>query len=833
MEPKADIRIVVDPVSSMACTRCGGQIDTSSHEPFSPVACPACGAEQVVSARFGPFLLLNLINAGGMGCVYLAKDESLGRLVAIKVMLRSLGEDATFVENFRREAQAAARLNHPNIAQIYSFGQEHNQPYIVMELVNGKRFDKLIAENEVLDPAFVLKIGIDIAEGLKAADEIGLIHGDIKPENILLDEKMNAKLVDFGIATFGADKHGAEGVWGTPYYIAPEKVRRQKVDARSDIFSLGATLYHALSGQPPFDGPTPADVVKARLEGSARPLCEIRPEIGPAMEAIVGRMLQNPPALRYPTYVSLLADLRSELDKLGPPGGRSASQRTRRLMIKKKGSGPPTERRDGAAPGDAANAGKPPSMERLTIRKGVVGRVFLAKDHEKTAEERERAARAVRTAIRRILAVTVGLILIGAAVTVGWLWQMQQRVAEGARQIDRQRELMFQNQVGNAEAVHKRVRTAAAEVLRISVVLRPYVESAEKMASSVFGQTLAEVASSQEAGAAAPQNAAGEQPPPDVLMKQELAGRLARVSQDAQLFALKGVLAREVEAAADETLKNASANTNAQAVAEHVAVLNAYLTAVRPLKEEMGALVASVDKNLKRAQELKRSIDHELAARKQEKERLAKEEARKVLVADEQSRVSATRDACKPMLDAMNCMEAVRVASNCLARLQTREAIDAARALVERAQRLEEMKTFLIQSINAQPFRWGWHRGGSVYEDIIGADAEAVKIRTGVVTWPRISAPQCMRILEHYLQSGSIVRPSASARHYLAMAIWMDARSDAASASACVTKALAALPSIQRDVDRLLPPKSETPPPSETLPAAETTNDAGQVQGGT
>ncbi len=247
-------------------------------------------------------------------------------------MQRQLGESAEFVENFRKEAQAAAKLNHPNIAQIYSFGQEEGQPYIVMELVSGKHFDTMVDEESPLDQALVLKIGADIADGLRDAADIGLTHGDIKPENILLDEKMQAKLVDFGIASF-ANSQSGDDIWGTPYYIAPERVKKRRADARSDIYSLGATLYHALTGIPPFDGETPTDVVKARFEAQPPTPSSVREDLNPIIDPIIMRMLEEKPSRRYPTYQSLLADLNRVLGELGPvrAGGRSG-----RVMIRPK-----------------------------------------------------------------------------------------------------------------------------------------------------------------------------------------------------------------------------------------------------------------------------------------------------------------------------------------------------------------------------------------------------------------------------------------------------------------------------------------------------------------
>lgn len=320
-----DANILTDPVSSAACPKCGAMLDVNGLPPFSVVQCPTCQSEFQVPARFGAFMLLQLLGAGGMGGVYRARDEGLNREVAIKVMLKSLGDDPQFVETFQREAQAAARLNHRHIAQIYSFGQEKGQPYIAMELVSGGSLDKMMAEQGPLDPAVVIHVGAQIAEGLSMAADAGMVHGDVKPENILFDTDKNAKLVDFGLSAMQSGP-GNE-IWGTPYYIAPEKVRRQKSDFRSDIYSLGGTLYHAITGVPPFEGADATAVVKARFEGPPKPIREIRDDVPKEVEAIIARMLEVEPQTRFPTYGSLLGDMKRYLSKAGPIRMEKSSKR--------------------------------------------------------------------------------------------------------------------------------------------------------------------------------------------------------------------------------------------------------------------------------------------------------------------------------------------------------------------------------------------------------------------------------------------------------------------------------------------------------------------------
>lgn len=330
-------QIQFDKVSQMECPSCHTQVNVEAIPAFSKAVCPGCGAELTVPGQLANFKLLTCLGAGGMGSVYKAHDETLDRIVAIKVMLKTLGADPKFLESFRREAQAAAKLNHPNICQIYSFGEANGQPYIVMELVPGKHFDEMIAQPDFLDQAMVMKIGMDIADGLQLAAASNLIHGDIKPENILLDNRDVAKLVDFGIAS--TPSHGEGEIWGTPYYIAPEKLRRQRVDFRSDIYCLGGTLYHALTKQPPFDGEDALAVVKARLLGPPRPMKEIRPDIDPEVSDIIDRMLQLEPAMRYPTYGSLLSDMRRYLSRVQPQAPSASASTNKRVIIKGRGKG--------------------------------------------------------------------------------------------------------------------------------------------------------------------------------------------------------------------------------------------------------------------------------------------------------------------------------------------------------------------------------------------------------------------------------------------------------------------------------------------------------------
>ena len=259
-----------------------------------------------VFGETGNFLLERELGRGGMGGVYMGRDKMLDRPVAVKVMLKEYGADAEFVEKFKREAQAAARLIHPNIAQIYSYGIADGMPYIAMELVAGGSLDQLMKNaGASIDIPRVMKICEQVAQALRCAADQGLVHGDVKPENVLLDANGNAKLVDFGLAAMQKDTNE---IWGTPYYIAPEKVKKEPVDYRADMYSLGGTIYHALTGVAPFEGDDAAAVVRKRFEGAPVPPSAIRPDITPQIDALVLKMLALNPADRFPSFEALLQE---------------------------------------------------------------------------------------------------------------------------------------------------------------------------------------------------------------------------------------------------------------------------------------------------------------------------------------------------------------------------------------------------------------------------------------------------------------------------------------------------------------------------------------------
>ncbi len=311
---------LVEKTQQAACRQCGARVDVSVAQPFSTVNCPACGAGLMVPCQLGQFLLVRVLGKGSMGQVFEAVDQVLQRQVAVKVLHRSSGRYDSKVHACLEEARSLAALNHRNVAQVHSVEEKESQPYIVMELVDGGRLDRLIQQEAPLDEERALEIAIDVAQGLKAAHQVGLVHADVKPANILLDRQGVAKLVDFGIARVAGDA-GAGKPYGTPQYVAPEVVLRRVMDHRSDIFSLGATLFHTLAGRPAFPGDTVEQVLRARLDAPAQDLREVCRSLHVETAAVVSQMLQIDPELRYQTYDDLLEALSSALGatRHGPP----------------------------------------------------------------------------------------------------------------------------------------------------------------------------------------------------------------------------------------------------------------------------------------------------------------------------------------------------------------------------------------------------------------------------------------------------------------------------------------------------------------------------------
>ncbi|MFO1485157.1 MAG: serine/threonine-protein kinase [Verrucomicrobiaceae bacterium] len=256
-------------------------------------------------------MIVRQIGEGGMSRVFEAEDETLGRRVALKILNRQYSRDSVRLEQFRQEAHITANVTHPNVIKLYSVGYDQGYFYIAMELVGGGSLEQRIRREGHLKEEDAMRIGREVAEGLRAAQQLSLIHRDVKPANILFTETGTAKVVDFGLALFanrGNDQSGE--IWATPYYVAPEKVIENKEDFRSDIFSLGATLYHAMTGNPPHKADTNSIEDLRRIKSRRVTLGDSGLRFSPRTEHVINGMLCFRPEERFSNYDEVVDELR-------------------------------------------------------------------------------------------------------------------------------------------------------------------------------------------------------------------------------------------------------------------------------------------------------------------------------------------------------------------------------------------------------------------------------------------------------------------------------------------------------------------------------------------
>jgi eukaryotic-like serine/threonine-protein kinase len=251
------------------------------------------------------------IGQGGMAEVYRGFDPVLNRTVAIKVLLPQFARDAGFVARFRREAQAAARLNQPNIVGVYDTGADGDRQYIVMEFVEGRTLAEFLAGGRRLTPVQSVELTQKIGAALASAHAQGIVHRDIKPGNVMVTRDGTVKVMDFGIARMQTDITAPQtsSVIGTPTYLSPEQAQGQVVDARSDLYSLGCVLYELLAGRPPFTGDTPVAIAYKQVNETPVPPSAHNADIPPRLDAVVMKCLAKNPANRYQSAEELSADL--------------------------------------------------------------------------------------------------------------------------------------------------------------------------------------------------------------------------------------------------------------------------------------------------------------------------------------------------------------------------------------------------------------------------------------------------------------------------------------------------------------------------------------------
>ncbi len=293
------------------CGACGQVMDVSTLPPYTNVQCPSCSEHSHVKCQIGAYKIIKRQGVGGMSLVFAARDQTLGRKVAIKLLNEDYSRDAKRIVEFEKEAKITALISHPNVVRVYTVGQAFNRYYIAMELVEGDSLEQLMQKEGKLGEKMITRLAIEIVEGLKAAHAEGLIHRDMKPGNVLIDSKGHAKIVDFGLALMtSGGKAIADEIWATPYYVPPETLELCEEDLRSDIYALGATLYHALSGKAPFTTETRSTTELLKIKTNVPLLGKVTSDVSPFLSELIDKAMAFDADDRFQSYDEFLAALR-------------------------------------------------------------------------------------------------------------------------------------------------------------------------------------------------------------------------------------------------------------------------------------------------------------------------------------------------------------------------------------------------------------------------------------------------------------------------------------------------------------------------------------------
>lgn len=312
-------------------------MDVSAVAPFANVECPNCGKHTRVKREFGPYTLVRRHAVGGMSMVFAARDHTLDREVAVKILSETYSANERRITAFVEEARLTASFSHPNVVRVLTTGRAFGRFYIAMEFVPGGHFEHQIHERGKIPELDMLPLAIEVAHGLKAAHAAGLIHRDVKPGNILLDAEGHAKLVDFGLAlvTHGGKAQATE-LWATPYYVPPETVEGTAEDFRSDIYAFGATLYHALAGKPSCGEESMATDVLREAKKRVVPLSLADPSISAETCRIVERAMAYHPKDRFSSYDELITRLETVLSNLKSGRAETTDTAATRRAAKKR-----------------------------------------------------------------------------------------------------------------------------------------------------------------------------------------------------------------------------------------------------------------------------------------------------------------------------------------------------------------------------------------------------------------------------------------------------------------------------------------------------------------
>ena len=291
----------------------------------------------------GRYQVLEEIASGGQGTVYRVFDPQTGQIVALKVLHVSLTGDSNYVERFRREASLTASIVHDNVVRIFEVGEDERRHYMALEFF-PENLARVIESGGPMRTDRAAAFGVQVADGLAAAHALGIVHRDVKPQNVLIGQDGSAKVTDFGIARAEllSTMTATGAVMGTPHYMSPEQARGDRADARSDVYSLGCVIYQMLTGEVPFRGETPLAVLRQHIEEQPRPIRERRRDVPPGVAQVVERAMAKDPERRYQDAGEMAEALRASAPGLVGPAQQARRQPDSRPT---PAGAPPTPRR--------------------------------------------------------------------------------------------------------------------------------------------------------------------------------------------------------------------------------------------------------------------------------------------------------------------------------------------------------------------------------------------------------------------------------------------------------------------------------------------------------